>query len=152
MSIHRVASVSCGDCPVGRISGVGRGQFCPFILRARARGEILCLAGDPADYVWHVKSGMVGLSRSRDTTELDDIEAICLPGSFVGLECLFGGPFLRTARVLSPAVLCGATRDGLPDWARQSEERIVAILESLLADPLLADLDVLRHRSQAPDL
>lgn len=131
-----LAAISCDSCELGRISGAGKGQFCPFIVRRYADRQRLCLAGDSADHVWFVKQGVIGLSRSReDAGELDSMR---LPGSYVGLECLLGDRYRYTARALSPCTLCGATRAGFLGWLRQSDERIAAIMRAVLGE-LLGD-------------
>jgi CRP-like cAMP-binding protein len=133
MSLERVA---CGDCPVGRASGAGKGQFCPFIIRQYARGDVLCLCGGPADHVWFIKAGVVGLSRSADPDQ-GDVDTVCLPGSFVGLECLIEDRYLRTARTLSNAMLCGATAEGFHRWLRQSDERLTLVMHAVHDSPVL---------------
>lgn len=133
-----IEPVACHECHLGRLSGVGQGQFCPFVMRKYEPGDILCLAGDAADHVWYVKTGVVGLSRARDMDRNGHVEALCLPTSFIGLECLAGDRFLRTARVISRAFLCNATREGFRRWADQSDERAAAIERALLDDPLLS--------------
>lgn len=131
-----IEPIACGDCSLGRMSGAGEGQFCPLIIRRYRPGSLLYRAGDPASYVWHVKAGVVGLSRSSDPGRCGDVEALCVPGSFVGLECAVRERYLRTARVMSPAILCGATREGFDRWMRQSDERLAAVWRALLDDPL----------------
>ncbi len=109
----------------------------PFVVRRYERDQLLCLAGDRADYVWMVKQGAVGLTRSRDDT--DRLDVLRLPGSYVGLECLVGEHYLFTARALSRCSLCGATRDSFAGWLRQNDERVAlvmrAVLEELLGAP-----------------
>lgn len=133
-----IEPVACHTCRLGQLSGAGQGQFCPFVMRRYEPGDILCLAGDAADRVWYVKSGIVGLSRARDMDRNGDVESLCLPASFIGLECLVGDRFLRTARAISRAILCSATREGFQRWAEQSDERAAAIDSALLGDPLLS--------------
>jgi hypothetical protein len=132
-----VEDIACGGCAIGRASGEGRGQFCPFIARRHRPGEVLCKAGDPVSRVWFVKDGIVGLSRSRDAAEVDEVDAIVLPGGMVGLECLVGRPHPRTARALSNVRLCGAPRDEFLAWLRQSDERVASVMRAALDDPLL---------------
>ena len=133
-----IEPIACQECRLGQLSGLGQGQFCPFVMRSYEPGDILCLAGDAADHVWYVKSGIVGLSRARDMDRNADVEALCLPSSFIGLECLVGGRFLRTARAISRSILCCATREGFRRWADQSDERAAAIDAALRDDPLLS--------------
>jgi CRP-like cAMP-binding protein len=129
--------VSCRDCDVGLASGVDRGQFCPFIIRRYRRGDLLCLADAPIEHVWFVKQGVVGLTVSRELSREGEIDGLCLPGSFVGLECLVGDRYLRTARFLSAASLCGATSEGFRSWLSQSQERVEVVMRAVLEDPLL---------------
>ncbi|HYU14920.1 MAG TPA: cyclic nucleotide-binding domain-containing protein [Candidatus Acidoferrum sp.] len=144
--------ITCGDCALGRASGADRGQFCPFIIRRYGRGDLLCLAGDPVDYVWFIKEGVVGLSRSRELDQLDEVEGLCLAGSFVGLECLVGDRYLRTARALSNASLCGATREGFLRWMRVNDERVATIMRAALEDPILVGhADHLASRLPGPE-
>jgi CRP-like cAMP-binding protein len=133
-----IEPIACHKCRLGQLSGLGQGQFCPFVMRKYEPGDIVCLAGNAADHVWYVKSGIVGLTRARDMDRNGHVEAICLPASFIGLECLVGDRFLRTARAISRAILCCATREGFQRWADQSDERAEAIEGALLADPLLS--------------
>jgi hypothetical protein len=133
-----IEPVACHACRLGQLSGVGQGQFCPFVMRRYEPGDIVCLAGDTADHVWYVKSGIVGLRRARDMDRNGDVDALCLPASFIGLECLVGDRFLHTARAISRAILCSATREGFQRWADQSDERAAAIDGALLSDPLLS--------------
>src|SRR6185503_7501612 len=98
-----VGQVACSDCPVGRASGLGRGQFCPFITREFPRGTVLCTAGEPADHVWLVKRGVVGLGLVRD--EPDRLDTLRLPGTFVGLEALMGDRYVATARTVAHTTL-----------------------------------------------
>lgn len=131
-----VGAVQCDDCPVGRASGVGRGQFCPFVTHEVQHGRVLCRAGDPATHVWWIKRGVVALSRGRDT---DRLAALRLPGSFVGLEGLIGDSAVATARPFTRVSLCRATRDGFRAWLGQDPERLALVLRAALTDPLLVD-------------
>ena len=133
--------VRCDGCPVGCASGVGRGQFCPFITREVERGDVLCRAGEPADYVWMVKKGAIGLGLLR--TDPDRLDTIRLPGTFIGLECLVQETYLVTARVIARATLCGATRDGFLRWVWGSDVRLALVLRAALRDPILACLSEL---------
>ena len=135
----RVDPIACGDCAIGRASGAGRGQFCPFITRSYQPGQLLCLAGDPVERVWFVQQGVIGLSRSRAGSQAGQFDALCVPGGIIGLECLFGGHHVRSARALSNARLCGATRDGLHAWLLGSDERAALVMRALLADPVLVE-------------
>lgn len=130
-----LGQVACSDCPIGRASGLGRGQFCPFITREYARGELLCTAGAPATHVWMVKRGVVGLGLS--SAEPDRLDTLRLPGTYVGLECLLGDRYLATARTVARTTLCSATRDGFRRWARESDERLALVLRAALRDSIL---------------
>jgi hypothetical protein len=137
--VLRHEPISCSNCPIGRVSGASQGQFCPFIIRDHDASDLVCLAGNPIDHVWFIKSGVVGLSRSQDADQLDELDALCMPGGFIGLECLFGDRYLRTARVMSRASLCSASREGFFLWLRQSDERVATIERIALDNPLLVD-------------
>ncbi len=131
-----LGEMSCDVCPVGCASGRSAVQFCPFIIRHYERGAELCRAGAPADYVWLVKEGVIGLGSAAG--EPEHLEALRLPGGFIGLECLLGDTYRASARVLARATLCGATRDGFLRWARSSDERLRLVTRAVLDDPLLA--------------
>jgi CRP-like cAMP-binding protein len=127
-----IENISCDGCEVGRAAGAEEGQFCPFIIRRYTRDQVLCLAGGAADYVWFVKDGVIALSRSRD--DADEVQALRLPGSYVGLECLVSGTYVYSARALSPCTLCGATREGFLGWLRQSDERVATVMRAVLEE------------------
>jgi CRP-like cAMP-binding protein len=110
---QELCSVSCNRCPVGRESGADAGQFCPWITRSYQPGDVLARAGEPSDYVWFVKDGVVGLVADGARRS----EALRLPGSFIGLE---SGIWRTTAVVLAPSRLCGATREGYESWLRET--------------------------------
>jgi len=105
----------------------------PFVVRRYERDELLCLAGDPADHVWLVQQGAVGLTRSRGTDRLDVLR---LPGSYVGLECLVGENYLFTARALSQCNLCGATREAFAGWLRENDARVARVMRTVLEELL----------------
>jgi hypothetical protein len=104
-----LCAVRCEECAIGRDAGLGAGQFCPWITRTYEAGDVLCRAGEPSDYVWFVKDGVVALTR----VGAGRAEALRLPGSFVGLESGFRR---TTARVLVRSLLCGATRERFEAW------------------------------------
>jgi len=133
-----VEGVQCSRCAIGRASGAGAGQFCPFIVRQYPRGAFLCNAGEPADYVWLIKEGVVGLGRSPH--DVDQVEALRLPGGYIGLECLVQDKYLCTARALTRVTLCGATREGFQRWLRQTDERVGTVVQAALRDPLLVEM------------
>lgn len=130
--------VKCADCALGQASGIAASQICPFITRTYARGETLCSAGEPAGYVWFVKEGVVALGRSAH--DPDRIDALRLPGSYIGLEALMRPTYLCTARVLARTILCGAPRDAFLRWTRRSDDRLATMLWAALADPLLVEM------------
>jgi CRP-like cAMP-binding protein len=134
-----LGEVPCEACPVGCASGRSAVQFCPFIIRHYERGAALCSAGDPADYVWLVKDGVIGLGAGPD--EPDRLAALRLPGSYIGLECLLEDRYRFNARAMSRATLCGATRDGFLRWVRGSDERLRLVVRTVMGDPLLNGTD-----------
>lgn len=129
-----LGELSCDACPVGCASRSAV-EFCPFIIRHYEKGALLCAAGAPADYVWLVKDGVIGLGTAPE--EPDRLDALRLPGSFVGLECLLQDSYLASARALSRATLCGATREGFLRWVRASDDRLRLIMRAAMADALL---------------
>jgi CRP-like cAMP-binding protein len=129
--------IRCHDCPVGVASGAGEVLFCPFIIRRHRRGEVLCLAGEAIEHVWFVKEGVVALG--TDPGDVDQLRALKLPGSFIGLEAMIGENHMCTARALTPVTLCGATREGFQRWARENDERMALVARAALADPLLVE-------------
>ena len=131
-----LGEMSCDACPVGCASGRHAAQFCPFIIRHYERGAELCRAGAPADYVWLVKDGVVGLGGGPG--EPDHLEALRLPGGYIGLECVVDTSYRFSARCLSRTVLCGATREGFLRWMRASDERVRVVVRAIIGDPLLA--------------
>ena len=135
MTAIDLGEMSCDACPVGCASGRSAVQFCPFIIRHYERGAELCRAGAPANYVWLVKEGVIGLGAAPG--EPDRLDALRLPGGFIGLECLVRDDYVSTARALSRATLCGATREGFLRWARGSDERLRLLVRAALGDPLL---------------
>ena len=135
MTAIDLGEMTCEACPVGCASSRSAVQFCPFIIRQYERGAELCQTGQPADYVWLVKDGVIGLG-SRPG-EPDRLDVLRLPGGFVGLECLLGDTYVTSARALSRATLCGATRDGFLRWVRGSDERLRLVMRAALEDPLL---------------
>lgn len=125
-----LCSLDCARCPVGLASGGDRGQFCPWVTRDHAAGEVLGEAGDAADYVWFVKDGVVGLREPGS----DRLASLRAPGSFVGLECLTAARRPATAVVLTPSLLCGATREGFIAWLGGSPERVGVVVDAAERD------------------
>jgi CRP-like cAMP-binding protein len=135
MSAFELGEMSCDACPVSCAGGRSAVQFCPFIIRHYERGAELCRAGQPAGYVWLVKDGVIGLGSAPGDPER--LDALRLPGGFVGLECLVRDDYVSSARVMSRATLCGATREGFMRWVLGSAERLRMVMRAVLEDPLL---------------
>ena len=111
------ASTSCEQCAVGRASGRNEGHFCPFINRERKVGELMYVQGEPADYVWYVKSGTVALYREAgDGAGEGRVSALRFPGQFVGLETIVSPSYWHSARTTTDVSLCGATQEGIDRW------------------------------------
>ena len=126
-TVRAVKPIACSDCPLGRVSGVGQGMFCPFVTRSEAAGTVLARAGTTHERVWFVKSGVIGTGAARDDGPSDAVDQVHLPGSFVGLECLTRGRYQGSARVLARAELCSATTEGFLEWLIQSGPRLAFI-------------------------
>lgn len=118
LAVRAGTKVDCSTCQVGRASGVGAGQFCPFIERKIRVGELIYRAGDDAARVWFVRSGTVVLSRSPSEGDGSDerARAVRFAGSFLGLEALVAPSYIDTARASSNVSLCGATVQGVDVW------------------------------------
>lgn len=129
-------SVTTHDCPLGRTSCADGSQFCPFVVRRYGEGELLCLIDEPAEYVWFVREGIIALDRSRDPRHEIRADALRRPGSFIGLESLVVERYLRSARTVSHATLCGATRQGFNRWLRQSDQRLASVMHSVFEELL----------------
>ncbi len=129
--------IDCEQCPVWRETCAGEPTFCPFITRSYRRGELLCTAGEPADYVWFVKKGVIGLSGPGFTrlsgTDDDDTSALRLPGSFIGAESLVTDRYSYTVHTLTKVTLCGATRGGFRRWVGPARDRFRKTLVSTLS-------------------
>jgi CRP-like cAMP-binding protein len=108
---------SCANCDIGIASGVGQGNFCPFVDRHRRSGELLYLEGEPASHVWFIKKGTVVLYREAGEKDAEGrAHAVRFPGTFIGLEALVADEYVDSARATTDVVLCGATRDGMNHW------------------------------------
>lgn len=117
MARSSMSSINCAVCDVGRASGLGQGQFCPFVDRQRRRGELLYLQGEPASHVWFVKRGTVVLYREVGEGAAEGkAHAVRFAGSFIGLEALVSDRYADTAKATTDVVLCGATRAGIDAW------------------------------------
>jgi CRP-like cAMP-binding protein len=129
-------SITTHDCPLGQTSCADQSEFCPFIVRRYAGGELVCLIDDPAEYVWFVREGIIALDRSREPGDEIQADALRKPGSFVGLESLVVDRYLRSARTVSHATLCGATREGFNRWMRQSDQRLATVMHTVFEELL----------------
>jgi CRP-like cAMP-binding protein len=96
------------------VSGEPAGGTCPFEEAFVDRGAEVCVAGQPATHVWFVKRGALVLARGQPGA--DRVSAVRRSGSFVGLEALIGPTYVETARVTSPAILCGARLEVIDAW------------------------------------
>jgi CRP-like cAMP-binding protein len=119
----------CSECPVGAASGAGQGTFCPLITRAYAQGEVLYRKGEPASYIWFVKSGVIELGKDEPAAQCSERRG---PGSFIGLEALVRDEYDATARSATATSLCGATRAGFTQWLGPQSERTCVLLRDLL--------------------
>jgi CRP-like cAMP-binding protein len=119
----------CDECPMGAASGVGQGTFCPLITRAYAEGDVLYRKGEPASYVWFVKSGVIELDEDERAAGGSERKG---PGSLIGLEALVRDEYDATARFATAASLCGATRAGFAQWLGPQSERTCVVLRDLL--------------------
>ena len=135
----RVEQIACGECPIGRASGAGHGLFCPFITRRYEEGAPICRAGEPIEYVWFVKTGVVGVNHSTSADGSDDAESLAMPGSFIGVEYLIGDRRIVAARALTAATLCGASVYGFTQWLESAPERSQLIMDAVLVDPMLVE-------------
>lgn len=111
----RLNTFGCASCEVGRRSGLGRGQFCPFITREVAAGQRVGV-DQPPDYVWFVRRGIIALEPGHDGESVE----LVLPGGFFGRD----GTDLRSRRAhaLTASLLCGATREGFERWLGSQDE------------------------------
>ena len=119
---------SCVECPVGRVADTDRGQFCPLVTRSYRPGDLLAQVGQPGEYLWFVVRGVLARASADDPGNLDDR---VVAGHFAGLECLLGRPYGSTVQAVTPAVVCGATREGFLNWVAQSEQRKALVTQFL---------------------
>jgi CRP-like cAMP-binding protein len=125
------AIISCASCPCGQAAGVGNGGRCPLVDRRRARGETIYVEGEIAHHVWFVKRGSVVLTRAgADGGE--HARAVRRAGAFIGLEALVQPSYVDSARVASPAVLCGAPLADIDAWLGGKETPLRMALEQVL--------------------
>ncbi len=135
--------IRCEQCSLGIVSGVGRGQFCPFIVRDYKAGDVLYRAGDAASYIWFVKSGVVEIRAAGEHTAAETAPGESAAevtrksqGSFVGLEALVRDHYDANAVFASDATLCGATRAGFGQWLGPRAERTCLVLRDLMEEPV----------------
>jgi CRP/FNR family transcriptional regulator len=130
--------IRCSQCSIGTASGLGQGQFCPFIDRDRNAGEMLFVEGEPAEYVWFVKRGTIALMRESGDASEGRVRALRVAGTFVGLEAIVSGMYWDTARAVSDVTVCGATRDAMDHWlgphGTPSRTALEITLRSMSAD------------------
>jgi len=107
------SEVSCDRCPV-RAAARSLGGDCPFVDRPRQRGDHVCTEGEPASRVWFVKRGLVVLTRAGAGPEHP--RTVRRSGTFVGLEALVRRTYVESARVVTPAILCGAPVARIDEW------------------------------------
>jgi CRP-like cAMP-binding protein len=112
---------------VGWASGVGRGQFCPFIPVRYRTGEQLFRRGDPAEHVWYIAEGVVELRAAGCPAQRRN------PGEFVGLDSVVCPQRAEDAVVLEPARLCAARREGFETWLLGDVTRLRLALEPVLS-------------------
>lgn len=132
--------LACDQCIIGIASGVGQGQFCPFITRAYRQGELLYRQGEGASYAWFVKSGVIALYR-EDTNP--GARELVQSGNFVGLESLASDRYQTTATVLADAVLCGASKEGFAQWLAGESDRMCTLLRMILGPAVQTDAGAL---------
>jgi CRP-like cAMP-binding protein len=124
---------SCGDCPMGAVSGVGQGGKCPWVEGRRPASAFLYLAGEPADTILHIKQGAVMLSRATGPGRDDDVTwAVRRPGALLGMEGLVRDTYLDTARAVTDVVVCTATRTDVDAWLDTREGAGRALLECMM--------------------
>lgn len=134
--------VDCASCPLGMVSGVGEGMFCPFIVRDYREGEVLYHKGEPATYGWFIRAGEV---------ELGSVERKG-PGQFIGLETLVRDQYDTTSRSATATRLCGATREGLLQWLGPESPRLRLILSDVLQRPAQTKgRPIMRQKITCPD-
>lgn len=115
-------AIECQHCPVGAISGIQQAQFCPFIVREYPREAVLYRAGEAADYIWYIRSGVIQLTGEDGVIERRQFN------SFIGTEAMETGHYRATAEVCEPAVLCGATREGFARWMASHTDSLCVVL------------------------
>lgn len=109
-----VTPVSCADCALGEHAN-RTAQFCPFIIRRYPAGTELFSSRRPmADHIWMVMDGVVGLFFEGQPHRVAELR---LPGAIV--SSMAAGGQVVSARVLSPATLCGAPRADYERWVNE---------------------------------
>lgn len=124
---------SCFSCPIGRASSVGKGGMCPWVTRQRRAGELLYLQGEPAHTIWFIKKGTVVLTRALGEVDgREGAHAVRASGSFLGLEALIRSNYLHQARTVTPAAVCGATKETVDSWLGTPGSPARSALEQVL--------------------
>ncbi|MBI4956270.1 MAG: Crp/Fnr family transcriptional regulator [Myxococcales bacterium] len=125
--------LSCGECPVGSVSGCAKGSRCPLVDRRRPAGTLLYVVGEPVETVWFIKYGAVMLSRAADDRRGEGTPwAVRRRGSFLGLEGLVRPTYLDSARALTDVTLCGAPRTDVLQWLGSTDGGARVLLEGML--------------------
>lgn len=109
-----VTPVSCADCALAEYA-TRTSQFCPFIIRHYPAGAELFSPRRPEpDHLWKVMDGVVGLFFEDQPHRVAELR---LPGGVV--SSMAAGGQVVSARVLSPATLCGAPRADYERWVNE---------------------------------
>ncbi len=107
----------CFSCPLGIAAGVPAGQACPFVPRERDADTLLYLEGASADRLWYVVTGHVALTRASGEALGEGMTwAVRTAGEMLGAEALLAGTYRDSARLLTTATLCAATREVVDGW------------------------------------
>ena len=108
------APITCANCGIG--TSFPTIQGCSLIDRKRAANEVICVEGEPAEYIWFVKEGTLALHRAGTEDDGEGrIRAVRFQNSIIGLEALISDKYVYTARAISDVTLCGAPREA---WDR----------------------------------
>ncbi len=124
---------SCGTCPVGAASGIGRGGRCPMVDRRRRAGACLYVAGESVERIWFLKRGTVVLSRPADDRHGEAVVwAVRGPGAILGAEGFVRTTYADSARAVDEVVVCGAPRSEMASWLATHPEAARAVLDCVL--------------------
>lgn len=127
------APARCYTCPIGIAAGVPKGEACPFVSRDREAGALLYIEGDTADRVWYVVSGYVSLSREASESQSAGVTwAVRRPGDLVGAESLVSGTYRDSAKLLTSATLCAASRETVDAWLGPETSPARSLVQLLL--------------------